>query len=60
MFKKCSYLESLNLSNFNCYNIKKPSDIEEMFKDCSKLKIGNVKYDDFKIRDQLIIDLNKQ
>ena len=34
--------------------------MKEMFKGCSKLKIGNMKQNDFKLRDQLIIDLMNQ
>jgi len=33
--------------------------MEEMFKGCDKLKIQNIKHNDFKIRGQILMDLNK-
>ena len=57
MFSHCSSLTSINLSNFNCDKIKTGDEMKEMFKDCYKLKIENVKHKDFKIRSQLILDL---
>jgi len=57
MFQNCSSLTSLNINNFNCDNIKTTDKMNEMFKGCQSLKIDNVLYRDFKIRNQLIIDL---
>ena len=57
MFYGCSSLKSIDISNFNCDNITKTYYMENMFKGCNKLKIGNVKHNDFKIRGQLMIDL---
>ena len=57
MFCNCSSLTSINLSNFNCDKIKETNDMEDMFKNCQLLNINNIKYKDFKIRGQLIIDL---
>ena len=57
MFSYCSSLTSINLSNFNCDKIKETTEMEDMFRSCNRLKIENVKYKDFKIRNQLIVDL---
>ena len=57
MFSLCSSLTSLDLSSFNCGNIKVTKDMVEMFKECEELDIEDVKYQDFKIRNQLIVDM---
>ena len=57
MFYNCSSLTSINLSNFNCDKIKETTEMEDMFRSCNRLKIEHVKYKDFKIRNQLIVDL---
>ena len=57
MFKNCKSLDSINLSYFNCGSIEHTNDMIEMFAGCSNLQINNVKYNDFKIRSQLILDL---
>ena len=57
MFYNCSSLRSLDINNFNCDNIKTTDKMNEMFKGCEELKIDHVKYRDFKIRNQLLIDL---
>ena len=57
MFYNCPSLTSINLSNFNCDKIKETTEMEDMFRGCNRLKIENVKYKDFKIRNQLIVDL---
>ena len=58
MFHFCKSLTSIDLSNFNCDKIKVTDNIKDMFKDCEYLKIENIKYKDFKIRDQLLVDLS--
>ena len=57
MFSSCSSLISIDLSNFNCDNIKTIDKMENMFKECKKLKNEKILYKDFKIRNQLLIDL---
>jgi len=57
MFHNCSSLTLLDLSNFNCENIKTTDKLEDMFKMCKNLKLENVRYKDFNIRNQLIVDL---
>ena len=57
MFSYCNSLASLDISNFNCNNFKTADKMVEMFKNCKCLKIENVKYKDYKIRNQLLIDL---
>ena len=57
MFHNCRELISLGISNFNCDNIKTADKMKDMFSGSNKLKIENIKYKDFKIRGQMIIDL---
>ena len=58
MFSYCTSLTSINLDNFNCDKIETTDKMEGMFEHCDKLNIKNVKHKDFKIRQQLILDLN--
>ena len=59
MFYSCSSLSSIDLINFNCDMIKNTNYMEEMFKNCNKLEIQNIKHKDYKIRGRIIMDLNK-
>ena len=59
MFKDCSLLNSIDLYNFYCNKIKETNDMANMFEGCDKLKIQNIKHKYFKIRGQIIMDLNK-
>ena len=62
MFDRCYSLSSINLSNFNTNNV---TNMSSMFFGCDSLSnidlsnfnTENVRYIDFKIRNQLIIDL---
>ena len=55
MFRGCELLTSLNISKFNCDQIKEAKD---MFENCKNLNIKKIVHNDFKIRGQIIIDLN--
>ena len=60
IFYECSSITSIDLSNFNCDKIKETGNMENMFEDCLKLKIQNIKHRDSKIRSQIIMDINKK
>lgn len=57
MFEGCISLKSLDIRNSSCEKIAKTSKLDDMFLGCDSLKIRNIKYNDFKIRSQAIIDL---
>ena len=57
MFFNCSSLISIDITNFNCDTLRTTNQMENMFKGCTKLKIENLRYRDFKIRNQLLVDL---
>ena len=57
MFNGCKSLTSLDITNFDCEKIKTTDDMENMFSGCKSLTIKNIKYRDFKIRTQAMIDL---
>ena len=57
MFKNCKSLNFLDITSFNCQKINTTDCLEKMFFGCVSLKIANIKYNDFKIRSQIIIDL---
>ena len=59
MFYNCLSLTSIDLFNFNCDNIKTTENMKDMFFGCNNLKIKNANHNDFKIRSQLIIDIQK-
>ena len=50
MFKGCSSITNLNLSNFDTKNV---TDMSYMFDGCKSLKIENVKTNDEKILKEL-------
>ena len=52
MFYGCSSLTSLDINN-----LKTKDKMNKMLKNCKNLKLDNVHYRDFKIRNQLLIDL---
>ena len=57
MFYSCKYLTYLDISNLNCDKIKKTTYLDKMFENCNSLKVKNIKLNDFKIRQQAIVDL---
>ena len=57
MFKDCKSLTSIDITNFDCEKIKTTDCLKDMFIGCNSLKIRNIKYRDFKIRNQAMIDL---
>jgi len=57
MFLDCKALTFLDITNFNCEKIKTTDYMENMFKGCIFLKVNKIKYKDFKIRTQAIVDL---
>ena len=58
MFRGCELLTSLNISKFNCDQIKETKDMKDMLENFKNLNIKKIVHNDFKIRGQIIIDLN--
>ena len=59
MFYNCSSLTSIILSNFNSKNIKTKDGINQMFINCNKLQLRNIKCNDYTIKYQFLLDNKK-
>ena len=57
MFYGCKSLAFLDISKFDCVKIQKVHCLEKMFEGCNSLKVKNIKLEDFKIRQQAMVDL---